>query len=70
MTDKETRSEQEWLDKLSDADSVRNYRPVRGPDEPAEAPPGRASASAQLGNTAQSGDKAAEEHVPPADQNS
>jgi hypothetical protein len=69
VTDKkQTRSDQEWLDKLSDADSVRSYRPVRGPEEPAEAPSGRASASTQPGDTAQPGDKGAEHHASSADQ--
>jgi hypothetical protein len=48
-----------WLDKLQDAESVRSYRPVRGPDEPSQPPPGRASASVQPGDTAQRGDQGA-----------
>jgi hypothetical protein len=51
------------LDKLSDADSVRSYRPVQGLEEPGQAPPGRASASVQPGEIAQPGDN----HASPVD---
>ena len=56
------RWEQEWLDKHTDADSIRSYRPVLGPDEPGEAPPGRASASASAGNKGDVGDQSTEHH--------
>jgi hypothetical protein len=46
-----------WLDKLQDAESVRSYRPVRGPDEPSRPPPGQASASVQPGDAAPFGDE-------------
>jgi hypothetical protein len=58
----------EWLDKLSDADSVRNYRPAQGPDEPPQAPSGRASASPQPGDAAQPGDKGPEHPASPGTQ--
>ena len=48
MTDEGSVSDsgsQGWLDKLTAPDSFRSYRPAVGPDEPAEAPLGRASAS-------------------------
>lgn len=54
----------QWLDKLWDADSVRNYGPIQGLEEPGQAPPGRASASVQQSDTAQPEDN----HASPADQ--
>jgi hypothetical protein len=57
----EERAQQDsgWLDKLQDPESIRSYRPVRGPDEPSQPPLGRASASVQPGDTAQSGNESA-----------
>lgn len=57
MADEEqTHQDSGWLDKLQDPESVRSYRPVRGPAEPSQPPPGRGSASTQPGDTAQIGD--------------
>ena len=56
MADEEqTQPESGWFDKLQDAESLRNYRPVRGPEEPSQPPSGRASASVQPGDAAPSG---------------
>lgn len=35
----------EWVEELADSAGTRSYRPVSGPDEPADPPRGRASAS-------------------------
>lgn len=51
--EKQDRQEPEWLDKLAEPDSMRNYRPVDGPEEPAQPPPGRSSASAPGGDAPQ-----------------
>ena len=70
MPDEEqTQPDSGWLDKLQDPDSMRSYRPIRGPDEPSQPPPGRASASVQPGDTAQSGDEGAGEPASSTDQN-
>ena len=60
----------DWLDNLSDADGFRNYRPVTGPDEPAQPPPGRASASSQPSDQPEVEGKDAQHSDPPADQDS
>ncbi len=64
----QTQQEPGWLDKLQDAESLRNYRPVRGPDEPSQPPSGRASVSVQPGDTAPSGDEGAGPSASTADQ--
>jgi hypothetical protein len=54
--EKQDKQEPEWLSKLSEPDSMRNYRPVDGPEEPAQPPLGRASASAPGGAVPQGED--------------
>lgn len=50
MAEEKPRSQEpEWLNKICEPDSMRNYRPVDGPEEPAQPPQGRASTSAASG---------------------
>jgi hypothetical protein len=63
--EKLTPQEQEWLKAQSEADVHRSYRPIQGMDEPAQAPPGRASASLPEGDTGQGEDKGTEDHAAP-----
>jgi hypothetical protein len=53
--EKQDRQEPEWVAKLSEPDVMRNYLPVDGPEEPAQPPPGRGSASAPAGDGPQGG---------------
>jgi hypothetical protein len=47
----------ERLDKLLEAETVRSYRPVMGPDEPAVPPPGKASIWGTATSAAETGDQ-------------
>ena len=47
----------EWHDELLEAESVRSYRPVIGPDEPAVPPPGKASTWGAATSAAETDDK-------------
>ncbi len=43
--EKQEESTEDWFGQVAEPDLSRGYRPSAGPDEPEEAPPGRASAS-------------------------
>jgi hypothetical protein len=51
--EKPDRMKPEWPSKSFDGDSDRSYQPIVGPDEPAQPPPGRGSASVPAGEKPQ-----------------